>query len=121
MEYNNLYNEFLELFPEDAVMLNRKAAELSVETSDGMHVMFGTVVVPFVVQLVEKKDADKLKLAFEFFERMATSDDPHISEVLEFTVLEDIVSLDKGYLDCCKSYMGSETRKSCQSVEKYMM
>ena len=44
MDYNNIYDEFLKYFPEDTAILNGKAEELSVEPSDGMHVVFGMVV-----------------------------------------------------------------------------
>lgn len=121
MKYDSLYDEFLRCFPDDAASLNTRAKELSVEPSDGMHIMFGMVVVPFVLTLVEEKNEAKLKTAFHFFERMETSGDAMISEVLEFTVLEDLASQEKNILNCCKSYMEIETLKGCQAVEQYMM
>lgn len=121
MNYNELYDEFLKCFPEDAAILNHQSEELSVERSDGMHVVFGMVVVPFILHLIGERNDVKLRRVFEFLEKMAVSDDPLICEVLEFTILEDIVSQGKNVLDYSKAYMKRETLKCCESVEKYMM
>lgn len=121
MKYDTLYDEFLKLFPDDRDWLHEKASELSAEPSDGMHIMFGMVVVPFVVELLEREDERKLKIAFDFFEKMAKAENPMISEVLEFTILEDIISRGKAILDKCKGYMKQKTLDSCIVVEKYMM
>lgn len=121
MKYELLYDDFLQCFPDDAALLEANARELSVEPSDGMHIMFGIVVVPFILKLVEEKNDEKLKIAFDFFEQMECSKNTMISEVLEFTVLEDLISQEKSVLNYCKSYMGKETLKGCQIVERYMM
>lgn len=121
MKYDTLYDEFLKSFPEDAAALNARAGEMSVDPSDGMHIMFGMVIVPFILKLVEDKNEIKLKAAFHFFERMQNSGDALIAEVLEFTVLEDLISREKSVLDSCKAYMESETRKACRAVERFMM
>lgn len=116
-----MYEEFLSLFPDDVDRLSEKASEVSAEPSDGMHVMFGMVVVPFVMELLECKDERKLKIAFDFFEEMAKAENSMISEVLEFTILEDIISRGKVTLDKCKHYMKRNTLDSCSVIEKYMI
>lgn len=121
MNYEKLYDEFLTYFPNDIIALNRITDKLSIDDSDGMHVVFGMVVVPFVLELASEKNSEKLKKAFSFFEQMAKSDNPLICEVLEFTILESIISQDKDILQYCKSYMGNETLECCQAVEQYMM
>ena len=121
MKYNTLYEEFLSLFPNDVEWLREKASEALVEPSDGMHVMFGMVVIPFVVELLEREDEKKLTIAFDFFEKMANAEDSMISEVLEFTILEDIISRGKVTLDKCKRYMKKKTLNSCLVIEKYML
>ena len=121
MKYDTLYEEFLSLFPDDVDRLSEKASEVSAEPSDGMHVMFGMVVVPFVMELLECKDERKLKIAFDFFEEMAKAENSMISEVLEFTILEDIISRGKVTLDKCKHYMKRNTLDSCSGIEKYMI
>ncbi len=121
MRYETLYDEFTQLFPADLNRLQQKAEKVSAEPSDGMHIMFGMVVVPFIMELLAHDDKQKLAVAFEFFEKMAEDDNPMVSEVLEFTVLEDFISRGKAVLDKCKLYMKQKTFESCLAVEKYMM
>lgn len=121
MKYDLLYDRFLECFPEDADALNARAEELSLNPSDGMHLMFGMVIVPFLLKLIEEKDDVRLRRAFHFFEQMETSGNALICEVLEFTVLEELIAQGESVLNYCKSYMERETLKGCQNVERYMM
>lgn len=121
MKYSMLYDEFLTHFPEDIIVLKDKADKLTIAPSDGMHVVFGMIVMPFIIKLIVKKNEKKLKIAFNSFEQMATSEEPLICEVLEFTVLETLISQEKNTLNYCKSYMKKETLKSCLAVEQYMM
>ena len=119
MQYEKLYNEFKQLFPEDSDKLDKLAIEADAEAEDGMHVMFGMVVVPFVLDLLSRKEDEKLQTAFAFFEKMGKSNDSLISEVLEFSVLEDFVSQDEVVFNKLKTYMQPETKRSCASLEMY--
>ena len=121
MEYEMLYNDFIKAFPDDINELQEIADSAVAEPSDGMHIMFGMVVVLFLIKLIENDEEKKLREAFAFFEKMAEMDDPMISEVLEFTVLEDIISQGKQMLDRCKIYMGEKTLERCLAVEKFML
>ena len=47
MEYNNLYDDFAKLFVDDNEELNLISQKAAADVSDGMHIMFGMVVVPF--------------------------------------------------------------------------
>lgn len=120
MTYNELYKDFISMFPKNSEKIKAIAADSLVEDSDGMHVLFGMVVIPFVKDLLNNNQTDKITTAFEFFENMAKSTDEMISEVLEFTILEDFISEGKEFLSKCLPYMGPETKKSCQAVMKYM-
>ena len=121
MKYELLYSEFTNLFPDDKQNLEQLTERASVDSSDGMHIIFGMVVIPFLMELVRKDEKEKLNRAFEFFEKMANSENSLISEVLEFTILEDIVSGGKDILNICKGYMGPKTLECCDGIEKYMM
>lgn len=121
MKYETLYEEFTRLFPNDLNRLQKIAENVSAEPSDGMHIMFGMVVIPFIMKLLEHDDKAKLTIAFEFFEKMATDNNPMVSEVLEFTILEDIISRGADVLNKCKPYMKQHTLESCLAVEQYLM
>jgi hypothetical protein len=50
----------------------------------------------------------------------AKAENSMISEVLEFTILEDIISRETT-LDKCRHYMKHKTLDSCSVIEKYMI
>ena len=69
MVYNKLYSEFVDLFPQDMEWFKAECEEKSADEDDGMHVLFGMVVVPFILE-VAIHSPEKLKLAFDFIEKM---------------------------------------------------
>ncbi len=118
MKYEDLYTDFLSLFPEDIEYFKKCEEETGATSEVGIHVVFGMVVVPFITKIV--KDApDKAKKAFEFFEEMEKSDDPQIAEVLEFTVLENLLTEDKDMMSEYAKYFGKETKEAAASVGKW--
>ena len=119
MKYENLYEEFLEHMGEDTASITELSKKEGVDVSDGKHVMLGVVVVKYLIDAINKKNdtiADKI---FDFFEKMAKSDDVKVCEVLEFTVLEDLASQDEETIDYCKNKMRKETLESFKVIKQY--
>lgn len=106
MDYNNLYSDFSALFPECTDELKALANAADAEETDGMHIMFSFVVIPFVLDLLNNDETDKLKRAFDYFESMALSDSVDITEVLEFTIIENLMSNGQAVYNKAKNYMG---------------
>ena len=52
---------------------------------------------------------------------MAMCEDKKINEVLDFTVLEQLIDEGHDTLNQCKRYMGMNTLKHCEKVEKYFL
>ena len=52
---------------------------------------------------------------------MAICEDVKIKEVLDFTVLEQLVDEGQDILEQCKQYMKKNTLKHCEEVEKYFL
>ncbi len=120
MEYEKLYQGFLNLFSEDRSILNNLAKEHDVDESLGQHIMFGYVVVPYIYSLLKSKDETKLRKAFAYFEEMAKDSDHKVTEVLEFTLLENFLTESAGIANGLKPYMGPETLVSASNVGNYM-
>ena len=59
MKYEELYDGFVSLFPEDKEFFEELERESGVER-DTMHFMFGVVVCPFLHKVVEE-DSEKAK------------------------------------------------------------
>ena len=64
--------------------------------------------------------SDKLKRAFEYFERMASSDSADVTEVLEFTVIENLMSNGQTVYDEAKQYMGTNMIECCKRAEQFL-
>ena len=118
MKYEEIYDEFKKLFPEYADYFKAKEEETGAEVETGMHVVFGMVVVPFVAKIV-KESPDKAKKAFDYFEKMETSGDPKIAEVVEFTILENLLTEDKEAVPEYEKYFGEETKVAAKAVGKW--
>ena len=52
MNYYNLYADFNSLFPECTDELKALANAADAEETDGMHIMFSFVVIPFILDLL---------------------------------------------------------------------
>ena len=57
MNYNILYADFNSLFPECTEKLNSLARAADAEETDGMHIMFSFVVIPFILDLLNNDEA----------------------------------------------------------------
>ena len=51
MKYQDLYDEFIKLFPEDRDFFCEKEKETGAERTDGMHIMFGFIVCPYIIKI----------------------------------------------------------------------
>ena len=118
MKYEEIYNDFVSLFPDDIEYFNEKERETGADTGTGMHVVFGMIVAPFVIKIT-KESPDKAKKAFDFFETMETSEDARIAELVEFTILENLLTEDKDMIPEYEKYFGEETKIAAKAVEKW--
>ena len=115
MVYKDLYIDFKKLFPENEELFRKSEKDNYVENSDNPHIPFGSVVVPYIRELLKNNEGEQLKKVFSFLEEMEKDKDPKVCEVVEFTVLEQL-SDNKEELEKLKPYMGPETRKALHSM-----
>lgn len=115
MVYKDLYIDFKKLFPENEESFRQSEKDNYVEDSDNPHIPFGSVVVPYIRELLKSNEGEKLKKVFAFLEEMEKDKDPKVCEVVEFTVLEQL-SDNKEELEKLKPYMGPETREALHSM-----
>ena len=85
-----------------------------------MHIWFSFVVTPFFIKVHKNDDTDKLTRAFGYFEKMASSDSLDVTEVLEFTVIENLMSNGQVIYDKSKTYMGENMLECCKRAEQYL-
>ena len=123
MDYNGLYLAFKNTFSEDSELFLEWEAKNSLDPDDPemMHVYFGLIATPYVVSLAKTKQLEKLKKAFQFFEDMAKDTDNEVQGVLQFSVLENLISEKKSVLSLLEKYFGPRTRDLMKRVYIYMV
>jgi len=119
MMYDTLYRDFIEKIPESEDYCSLKAKEHLIDDSTGIHVVFGMVIVPYILELAEAKNNYGLQKIFEFLEEMAESEDVKVREVLDFTILEQLADYGGDVLDDVKAFMKQKTLEHCEAIELY--
>ena len=121
MKYEELYKTFKEEISEGYSFFEIKEKENLIDETDGMHVVFGMVIVPYILYIVQNNKMLVINKVFSFLENMAICEDVKIKEVLDFTVLEQLVDERQDVLEQCKQYMKKHTLEHCEEVEKYFL
>ena len=106
MVYDELFDCFLEYMGEESSSINELAKKKNVDAEDGMYIVFGVVVINYLLENIKDENEEIVDKIFEFFEKMAHSEDVMVCEVLEFTILEELASQDKETFDYCKKKNG---------------
>ncbi|WP_425386740.1 DUF7674 family protein [Allofustis seminis] len=81
------------------------------------HTVFSFVFVPILKRAI-CNDEVLAKEMFNYLEEMENADDGYVSEVSEFTVLEEIADEFKDI--AIKGYMGPETLKAFKLIRRYI-
>ena len=118
MKYDELYDNFIDMFPEDAEFFAEKEEETNVGR-DTMNLMFGLIITPFIKAIADK-DPIKTKKAFEYVEKMENDDNPEIGNIAEVNILEDLISDAEG-IDKYLEYMGDETKKAVRHISQFFL
>ncbi len=95
MKYNELYKIFKEEISESYSFFEVKEKENLIDETDGIHIVFGMVIVPYILHIVQNDKMYEINKVFSFLENMAICEDVKIKEVLDFTVLEQLA--DEGH------------------------
>ena len=99
----------------------KKEKENLIDETDGIHIVFGMVIVPYILHIVQNNKMYEINKVFSFLENMAMCEDVKIKEVLDFTVLEQLADEGHDTLGRCKQYMKKNTLKHCEEIEKYFL
>ncbi|RJS59185.1 hypothetical protein [Bacillus sp. PK3_68] len=115
MNYNDLTKHFTENFKEYKPLL-QEHIDFNGEVLN--HVFFGECNDYFIELIGKEKDIAKIKDLFNFFERMATQGDNDVKDLLSVTILARLGD-SKKLLQTAYKYMGAETRKASDEIEKF--
>ena len=121
MIYDELYKTLKKEIPEGYSFFEVKEKKNLIDEIDGIHIVFGMVIVPYILHIVQNNKLLEINKVFSFLENMAICEDVKIRDVLDFTVLEQLADEGHDTFGQCKQYMKKNTLKHCEEVEKYFL
>ena len=128
MIYDKLLEETFQRIPEFKTVYAQALAEDGFYADMGMHIIFSNLFMPFFYHLLEYEEENSaiLHRIFNFFEEIEkntteemTADEVKIAEVLEQSILEDIISHGVPILKKIYHLMGPNTREACRLISKW--
>lgn len=90
MKYENLVNEARHDIPEFEAEYTKMINEGTLYADSGVHIVFSYAFVPLVIDAIKSNDQDLENRLFDFIEKMAESNDKLVSEVVDFTIMEEL-------------------------------
>jgi hypothetical protein len=107
-----LIKEFFALAPEYRFTLQRWRGE-----APGAHIIYGDILLPYLLSRVRLGDVHTLKRIFDFLETLAQSVDVRVLGVVAFSVCEPLLR-DVGALRITRRCMGPATLRILEELEE---
>ena len=89
MTSRELNSMLIQWVPEVAATYE-KEVEWQEGDATGAHIIFGDVLVPHIIELVEEQESESLKKIFEFIEHLLSLNDEYAEEVVMLSVIESL-------------------------------
>ena len=91
----------------------------NLDENSGVHTVFSFVFVPLFKKAIEENNSELANRLALFLEKMESSGEPLVSEVAEFTVLEELCD---DYTDeVLEKYFLTETKLGMKEIRKYIL
>ena len=118
IKYDSLVQYLIEAVPELRSHYESWYEEMGEDF--GPHVVYGDVLNPYLLTLLKSEGHEhELQRIFSFLERLASSDNARIREVVEVTVCERLGDHTE-LLAKARKYMGAATLRISHEIEKYL-
>lgn len=85
----------------------------------GPHVVYGTILNPFIDEKLREGDREALVRIFRFIESLLLCPDPRVADMASVEMCEHIVFSDKAIWDRARSFMGKATQKRCEEIRDW--
>ncbi len=118
MNYENLLSECLKQITEFEEKYKEAIESKEVDESSGMHIVFGYVFTPLLIESLEG-NKDLARKMFVFLEEMAKCEDHLVQEVCDCTVMEQLC--DEFEEKELLPFLGKHSRESYYAVHKYIL
>ena len=118
MKYEELYNDFKKMFPEDSDYFAEQEKKLGRNSLDLITVVFDSIVSPYLIKLADE-NPQKAKKAFNFVEEMLSYDTDYIASVAEVSVLEMVMTDEDGGMKKLGKFLGPKSRSAVEQMASY--
>ncbi|MFG0212972.1 hypothetical protein ACFU8X_07695 [Brevibacillus porteri] len=112
MNYDNVIAKLLNDVPQIRPFYEEEMEWLGEELP---HVIFGMVVVPYIIKGLEGNET--IESIFNFLEEMSLSRDERVQELLVVSVFESLIT-EREIISFAKSCMRKKTRQLCEATER---
>lgn len=117
LKFENIGEKLVEVVPE-----LRESYELELELwgteQPGPHIIFGDLLNPYLISLLESPNQQILKQIFTFLEQLANHEDIQVQEVVAVTVCERLGN-NPEWLSKARQYMGKTTLRFSHEIEAF--
>ncbi len=118
INYDNLISDVYDNIGEYRLIYDDQFKLGNIDDQSGPHTVFSVTFTPLLITAI-KKNATLAEKMFDYLERMETEGDQHVSEVAEFTVLEEIA--DNFKRDDIVNFMGPTTLEAYNLISRYIV
>jgi hypothetical protein len=121
MTINNVFEIFMNKFPQLNADININIKDNLVDANDGIYVLWGMGVMPCVNKLIDNIEncENLVSNIFDFFEEMANDGDEEVKELLMYSTLETLGD-DGVRLKISRQFMKDETKILSERVETFL-
>ena len=124
LDRNNVVARMLILIPEVTLTPSYEEEKKlwEEESSTSLHNFLGIVLGLYMVDLLRQKNAseDVLKRIFAFLEEISFSKDDYLINVLNVSLLEDLINNEPVVLEQALRYMEPNTKKMTYEMQEYL-
>lgn len=117
INYNNLIEYAKNKIPQFAEKYDYMIGIDEIDSESGNHIVFGYVFTPILIDAIKNNDKQTIETMFSFMDEMSTSDDVHVIEVCDQSIIE---ALYDEFGDDIEQYMGNKTKDGLKAVKQYM-
>ena len=97
--------------------LYKKEVEWQEGDETGSHIVFGDVLVPYIIKLVKDQDNESLEKIFDFIEHLLSLDDEYAQEVVVLSVIESTYYRMENFNEVCLP-MKEKTRLCFERIKQ---
>ncbi len=121
MKYEEMFNEYIKYIGVSENNFKKYIIENKLDDTDGTNIYFDLVVTPYLIDQIKCNNNELIIKSFDFIEVSLNDNNRDIVSLVEFSLLEGLISEIGEKINEFKGYFGDKTKKSIDSIKKYII